>query len=96
MLHRFRELPRGSVLMELDGYTDIFQASEILDGWQAIRGDVSSNMMAFGTPDEVREYCEKLITGPGMRGGFMLGSGCEIPLNCKLENLKAMLDSVKA
>ena len=29
-------------------------------------------------------------------GGLVLGSGCEVPLNCKLENLKAMMDSVRA
>ena len=95
MLHRFRELPKGSCHIELDGVTDIFKAAEILDGWQSIRGDVPASMLAFGTPDQVSEYCEQLITRLGMKGGFVLGSGCEVPLNCKLENLRAMMNSVR-
>jgi uroporphyrinogen decarboxylase len=96
MLDRFLTLPKGSTLIELDGVTDIFKASEILEGHVAIRGDVKNTMLAFGTPDEVRAYCERLITEIGLkRGGFMLASGCEVPLNAKAENVKAMFDSLK-
>jgi uroporphyrinogen-III decarboxylase len=31
----------------------------------------------------------------GMQGGFMLGSGCEVPLNARPENVKAMIDSLR-
>ena len=95
MLHHFRELPKGSCHLEFDGVTDLYQAAEVLDGWQSFRGDVPASMLAFGTPDEVSEYCEQLITRLGMKGGFVLGSGCEVPLNCKLENLQAMMRSVR-
>jgi uroporphyrinogen decarboxylase len=57
--------------------------------------DIPAAMLAFGTPDEVSEYCEKLITGIGMKGGFVLGSGCEVPMNCKNETLMAMMKSLK-
>lgn len=95
MLPRLLELPKGSTMVELDGVTDIHKAREILKGWQVIRGDLPATLMAFGTPDQVRERCEDLIA-MAMDGGFVVGSGCEIPLNCKLENLKAMMDSVRA
>jgi uroporphyrinogen decarboxylase len=95
MLDRFLDLPKGSVLFELDGVTGIFKASEILRGHHSIHGDIPSTMFAFGTPDQVSEYCEKLITGIGMKGGFVLGSGCEIPMNCKPENLMAMMKSIR-
>ena len=51
-------------------------------------------MFAYQTPDDIRAYCEKLIE-MGMDGGFMLGSGCEVPLNAKPENIKAMIDAVR-
>ncbi len=94
ILHHFTELPKGCCHIELDGATDIFKAYDILQGSQSIRGDVPSTMFAYGTPDEVSEYCEKLIR-MGMKGGFMLSSGCEVPLNAKVECVKAMMDSVK-
>ena len=95
MLKYFTELPKGCVHVELDGSTDIVQAYDILRGWQSIRGDVPATMLAYGTPDEISNYCEKLIQ-MGMRGGFMLGSGCEVPLNAKAENVKALIDSLRS
>lgn len=95
MLMHFTEVPRGSMLIELDGAADIFAAYDILQGYQAIRGDVPTTMFAYSSPEEVSEYCDKLIA-MGMNGGFMLASGCEIPLNAKIENIKAMMDSVKS
>ena len=95
MLDRFLTLPRASVHFEFDGKTDIFQAAQILDGYQSFRGDVPATMLAYGTPDEVAAYCEKLITEIGLKTpGFMLGTGCEVPLNCKPENYAAMCDSI--
>ena len=95
MLEFFKEAPRYSCHFELDGDTDMFKAYDIIGGWHSIRGDVPAAMLAFGTPDEVSAYCEKLIP-LCMKGGVMLGSGCEVPKNAKLECVKAMMDSVRA
>ena len=72
ILDRFLQLPKSSVHFELDGTTDIIKAAEILKGYHSIRGDVPSTMLAFGTYDDVREYCEKLITKIGMDGDSCL------------------------
>ena len=79
---------------ELDGATDIQAAYDILCGHHSIRGDVPATMFAFGRADEVNEYCEKLVT-MGMKGGFMLSSGCEVPTNVKVDNLKALINFLK-
>lgn len=95
MLDRFLALPKGSVNFEFDGVTNIFAAAEMIQGYHSFRGDVPASLFAFGTPREVRDYCEKLVTRIGMKGGFLLGSGCEIPINAKPENIKAMFASVR-
>lgn len=96
ILDRFLTLPKHSVHFEFDGVTDIFKAAQLLDGWHSFRGDVPATMFAYGTADDVSDYCEKLITEIGMKTpGFMLSSGCEVPINAKPENVKAMMDSVK-
>ncbi len=95
MVKFFKEVPKGSVHLELDGDTDMFKTHEILEGWQSFRGDVPATMLAMGTPDQVSEYCEKIISTIGMKGGVMLGSGCEVPLNAKFENVVAMMNAVR-
>ena len=65
-----------------------------LGGWQCIQGDVPATMLMMAQPDEVSEYCEKLIK-MGMNGGLILGSGCEVPMNEKPENVAAMTASVR-
>ena len=95
VLKYFTELPKASLLFDFDGVTDMFKAYEIIGGWHSMGGDVPATMLAFGTPDQVSEYCERIITGLCMKGGVMLGSGCEVPMNAKVECVKAMMDSVK-
>jgi uroporphyrinogen-III decarboxylase len=37
-----------------------------------------------------------LIDLVGKGGGFILSWGCTVPVDCMLENLKAMVDTAKA
>jgi uroporphyrinogen-III decarboxylase len=53
-------------------------------------GDVPATMLAFDTPDEVYEYSTKLIRELGPEG-FILHSGCDIPMDAKLPNVQAMV-----
>ncbi len=89
-LERFRELPKGKCIMALDGETDIFKAKEILGDHMCIMGDVPASMLYLDNPDKVYDYCVKLIRELGPEG-FILQSGCDIPANAKLENVRAMV-----
>lgn len=94
MLPYFKELPKGSTIIELDGATDIEQAYEILKGYQVLRGDIPAAILAFGTAEETQAYCDKLIN-LAMGGGFIIGTGCEVPLNANLENMKVFMNCTK-
>jgi uroporphyrinogen-III decarboxylase len=91
----FRELPRGSVILELDGTTDIFAAKKALRDHACLKGDLSAALLSIGTPDEVEDYCKRLISEVGADGGFILGSGCSVPPTARPENFRAMIETGK-
>lgn len=88
------ELPKGKVVFHCDS-TDVFKAKEVLCGHMCIQGGVPITMLAVGSPQDVDEYCKKLIKVVGKGGGFIMapsGGGFEV---AKPANVKAMVDSVK-
>jgi len=89
-LARFRELPRGRCVMSLDGETDIFKAKEVLGDHLCLMGDVPASLLYLGEPEEVHAYSTRLIRELGPEG-FILHSGCDIPANAKLDNVRAMV-----
>lgn len=91
----FTDLPPRTVVAELDSMTDIFKAKEILKEHMCIAGDVPAALTSLGTPAEIEEYCRKLIDIVGKDSGFILSTGCTCPVDCKMENLQAMVDTVK-
>lgn len=88
-----KELPKGSCFVDLDGYTDIFKAKEILKGQVCIAGDVPNSLLVFGSPEDVTEYCKRLINVVGDGGGFLLSSGCAVPIDARPENVRAMIET---
>jgi hypothetical protein len=92
-LEYFLELPKGKVVCHFD-LTDMFKAKEVLKDHVCIMGNVPSSLLQVGTPDEVDEYCKKLIKVCGKGGGFILTNGSSID-EAKDENIRAMVDSSK-
>ncbi|MGA3114568.1 MAG: uroporphyrinogen decarboxylase family protein [Syntrophobacteraceae bacterium] len=91
----FKDLPAKMVVAEFDSRTDIFKAKEILKGHMCIAGDVPAALLSLGTPKEVEAYCKKLIDVVGDGGGFILSTGCTCPVECRMENFQAMIDTAK-
>ncbi len=91
LLQHLREMPRASCIVELDGTTDIFQAKEVLGDWLCLKGDVPATLLAQGEAAEVERYSRRLITEVGQDGGFILSSGCEVPLDAKIENVATLI-----
>lgn len=89
MLRFLQELPAASCILELDEQTDIYLAKQILGDRLCLKGNVAASLMAFGSMDEVQAYCHNLIEQMGPTG-FILSSGCEVPVNARLENVQAM------
>jgi len=95
-LPHLKQLPKGKCICDLDSTTDIFKAKEILDGHMCISGDVPAALLTLGSPEDVREYCQRLIDEVGRGGGFFLTTGCECPVDAKFENVKMMIEVAKS
>ena len=52
-------------------------------------------LTSLGTAEEVASYCRKLIDIVGRDGGFNLSTGCTCPVDCRIENLQAMVNTAK-
>ncbi len=87
------ELPKGKIIGHFDR-TDMSRVKEVLGECMCIRGNVPSSLLQMGTPQDVRDYCKKLIDVAGRGGGFVMSPGSSID-EVKPENLKAMIDFTK-
>jgi uroporphyrinogen-III decarboxylase len=87
------DIPKGSCIYWFEG-SDIFRAKEVLGDHVCLRGNVPASMLNEGTPDQITEYCKKLINVVGKNNGFMLDGAIGIPDEAPLENVKAMFNAV--
>lgn len=74
--------------------TDMFKAKEVLGDTVCLRGNVPLSILCTGTPDDVRDYCKKLIDRVGKGGGFIMDAAAVVD-GAKPENLKMMIDFTK-
>ena len=70
------------------------RAKEVLGDHACIMGNVPPGLLQVGSPQEVEEYCKKLIKVCGKGGGFILANGSAMD-TARPANVKAMIDSVK-
>lgn len=87
------DIPKGKAVYWFER-TDIFKAKEVLGGHICIRGNVPNSLLCTGTPEEVKEYCKKLIDVVGKGGGYIMDAAAGLD-EAKPENVKAMIDFTK-
>jgi uroporphyrinogen-III decarboxylase len=56
-------------------------------------GNVPASIIQMGSPQDVDEYCRKLIKVCGKGGGFILTNGSSLD-EAKSENVRAMVEAV--
>jgi len=51
-----------------------------------------SQLLSFGTPDEVRAYCKDLIDCAGREGGYIMDASAIMQNDSRVENVRAMTE----
>ena len=88
-------LCRADVL-ELDYKTNIILAEEKMRGTTVFAGNIDpAGVLAFGTPDLVREKTIELLNIFKDNPRFILNAGCAIPSTTPSENLFAMIKAAR-
>lgn len=89
-LEHLLEVPKGKIFAHMDS-TDIFKAAAVLKGHMVISGNVPCSLLQAGTPDDVREYCKKMIDVCAKDGGFIMSTRSPVD-DARPDTLKAMID----
>lgn len=80
----------GVDIANFDYYIEPQRALDLLPN-TCLDGNMKSLLFVNATPDEVSAVASQLVSAFADRGGFLLSSGCEIPLEAKPENIVAMV-----
>ncbi|GAB4245116.1 MAG: uroporphyrinogen decarboxylase family protein [Thermoleophilia bacterium] len=92
--HHLLELPKGTIVCDIDDQGDIFQAKKDIGHHQCLAGGIQSSQFILGDPEDIRARVRKLCEEVGEGGGFIIGGGCHIPYSTKPENYQAMCEAI--
>jgi len=90
-LDRFAELPDGSIVYHVDR-ADIFEAHRVLGQKFCLSGGISNYLLSYGTPDEVRDNCKKVIDGVAGDGGYVMDASAIVQNDGDVDNVRAMTE----
>ena len=90
-LESFLELPEKSIIYHCD-HDDIFEVNKKIGHKFAISGGIPNFLLSYGTPDEVRAYCKKVIDEVAREGGYIMDASAIVQNDGSIENMKAMTD----
>jgi hypothetical protein len=90
-LDSFAELPDQSIVFHVDK-ADIFETHKKIGHKFCISGGVPNVLLSYGTADEVRDRCRKIIDTVAKNGGYIMDASAIIQNDAKVENIKAMTD----
>ena len=90
-LNSFAELPDRSIVYHVD-QADIFEVHKAIGHKFCISGGIPNFLLSYGTPDQVRDYCRKVIDGVARDGGYIMDASAIMQNDTSVENLKAMTE----
>ena len=91
IIHHFKNLSFD--IIQLDYYVNIKEAKKVLVG-KCVLGNLNTKLFIESTPEELFNEARKCIEEGG-RKLHILSAGCEIPLQSRPENIKAVIKAAR-
>jgi hypothetical protein len=92
-LEIIKDMPRGSMIWYFE-QMDMAKAKKVLGDNACIAGNLPVSVMCYGTPQQVKEGCRKLIETCAPGGGYILTASAFMDIG-ESNNLHAMMDAAK-
>jgi len=90
-LDHFAELPDKSIVYHVDK-GDIFKTHKILGHKFCLSGGIPNMLLSYGTPDEIRARCKKVISKVAREGGYIMDGSAIIQNDATDENMHVLTD----
>jgi uroporphyrinogen-III decarboxylase len=87
------DLPKGKTLWMID-QSNMANAKKTIGKVGCMFGNVPSDLLALGTPQQIKDYAKKLIDTCAKGGGYIMSNGAFFD-EAKPENVHAMVDFTK-
>ncbi len=84
----------GADALSLDSVVDLSEAKVRSKGRSGIMGNVDTSLMLTGTPKEIHDAARDCLDKAAKGGGYILSTGCDLPLETPPVNLQALVDVV--
>lgn len=90
----FRELPERSLVFHCD-QDDVFEVHRRLHDRFAISGGIPNVLLSYGKPEEVRQFCRRVIDEVASHGGYLMDAGAIMQDDTSIENLRVMTETCR-
>jgi uroporphyrinogen decarboxylase len=74
---------------------DIIEVKKRVQGKLCLLGNIDVDLLARGTPEQIRAVAKERLRTVAPGGGYCLGSGNSVPNYVPVENYKAMIETVQ-
>lgn len=86
----------GVDVLEIDHKMDLGLCKQRIGDKTCLIGNLDPTQTILrGTPDDVRRESRRCLEQAARGGGFILGTGCFVPTDSPLENLRAMVETAR-
>lgn len=85
----------GAEVLEIDHKTDMRIAKEHARGKTTLLGNIDTNILTYGTPQDVDDACREVIEVLAPDYGFILGPGCAMGSETPPDNIHALVEAAK-
>lgn len=93
-LDAFAELPDASIVYHVD-QGELLETHRRIGHKFCLSGGLPNRILSFGTPDQVRDYCKRIIDEVAVDGGYIMDAGAIMQDDTSIENMTAMTEATR-